>query len=97
MKFTQHTQKELFNQITDIMSIYFDNVTDVSYSNDSRMSLLINEYILFVPNSLITDYDRECVNYYRIMLDEDYSSVVSYTYASTSLEDIINELKNIIK
>ena len=97
MKFTTQTQQSLFNQITELLSEHFDNITDVSYYNDSRMSLQINEYLLFVPNSLITNYDRECVNYYRIMLDEDYSSVVSYTYSSTSLEDIIQELNNIIK
>lgn len=97
MKYSSTTQQSLFNQITEILSVHFDNISDVSYHNDSRMSLQINEYLLFMPNSLITDYDRECVNYYRIMLDEDYSSVVSYTYSSTSLEDIINELNNIIK
>jgi hypothetical protein len=99
MKFTIETQNDLFNQITEILSDHFDNVTDVTYHNDARMSLSINEYILFMPNSLITDYDKECVNYYRLMLDEDYGifNEEAYTFSSTSFEDIISELNNIIK
>lgn len=80
------------NRIISILSKYF-NILDVSYSNDTCPSLLINDkYLLFLPIS-----DKRSVEqckFYSLILDEEYAFDKTFNLISNNLSPIINYIKS---
>ena len=66
--------------IEQLQSLFpYASISDATYKNDERPSILITEmsskstYLLFLPNSLVTDeWVGKCA-YYTLILDQEYA------------------------
>ena len=95
MKYTKELNDLMKANVIAKLNKYFDSVIDVSYSNDSTDSLLIDEkYLIFLPNADETDLDVEETNYFLLMKDEDYGiyNEEALEFVSYDLYDVMQEI-----
>ena len=71
----------------------FSEVTDVCYHNDQCPSILVGEYLVFLPNSDKDNYWNEEYSGYVIILDEEYAFDHTYEFGSKSFNSVLRELK----
>jgi hypothetical protein len=95
MKYTKELNALLKANVIATLERHFDSVIDVSYSNDSTDSLLIDEkYLLFLPNADETNLDNEETNYFLLMRDEDYGifNEEALEFVSYDLYEVMREI-----
>lgn len=86
-------------QVQEVMSTLvrngFTEVMDVCYHNDQCPSVLVGQYLIFLPNSDNHNPSNEEYNGYVMILDEEYAFDHTYEFGSRSLSKIITELKKL--
>ena len=71
----------------------FNDVQDVCYHNDQCPSILVGQYLVFLPNSDNQNPNNEEYNGYVIILDEEYAFDRTYEFGTKSFNKVLQELK----
>ena len=67
-------------------------ISDATYKNDECASIQIKvhdtTYLLFIPNSFVTDEEKENYAYYKIILDKEYAEEKTFHHIFDNISSI---------